>query len=522
MSAVEYLELGKSPIREGAPCGESCRDDQDFESLQLEIRKLELPDAPQPDWQKAAQLASSLLRDRSKDLLVASWLTIALFHREGYGGFDAGLTVLRDMVELHWDTLFPEAKRMKGRLAAVEWVLERGTREVQRRAPSTNEREAVDACLARLKELDDKLSDRVADGGPSPADLRRALEDAASMVKAPPAPSAAPAASSTSTAAAPATITSAADIPNVLGTARSILRSVTEFLRTNEPTNPLIYRLPRLATWMHLIAPPPNQDGLTQIPAPQPPESGEKLESMLAAGQWMGVLEQTESRLATAVFWLDLHRYAAQALEGLGPTHAACAQAVVEEVAQLLRRFPTLKDFRFKEGQPLANAATQRWLSERVLVGGGGDAGAPAPSQAGGEEVEGLAEAAVEARGLAQQRRVPEALAMLEDGARTARSLRARARWTLEMARLCLAQNLAETAYQTLEGLDAEMARASADDWDPPLSAEILKSLFQSHQKVISSLRPIPPEELQRSRLLLGRLSRLDVVAAAALEPKRV
>lgn len=527
MSAADYLELGKNPVRDGAPGGESCRDDQDFESIQLEVRKLELPDGAQPNWETVVQLGTKLLKDRAKDLLVAAWVTVGLFTREGYAGLAVGLTVLHDMVDLHWEVLFPEMKRLKGRVAAFEWTYERILREIGRRSPTAAERDAILQCVERLKELDGKLSDKVDGGGPNPADLRRALEDAAAQVAAPApqaaaaAPSSSPQAGGTSGGAVSTSVASAAEVPQALGNARSILRAAGECLRREEPSNPLGYRLPRIAAWMHLIAPPPHQDGQTSIPAP-PPEQLEKLEQMLGAGQYPGVLQTTEERLGTAVFWLDLNRYAASALEAMGPAFQVCAQAVMDETALLLRRFPILKELRFAGGTPVANPATQQWLATRVLAAGegasGGGAAAPAAT---GDDLEGLAEACAKSRELVGQRRIGEAIRLLEDGAQAARTLRARALWKLEVSRICMAQNYAETALHHLEALDQELQTSRAEDWDAGLCIEVLKSLFQSHQKVLSSIRPIPPEELQKSRLLLGRLSRLDVVSALAFEPKR-
>ncbi|MCC7142183.1 MAG: type VI secretion system protein TssA [Candidatus Eisenbacteria bacterium] len=527
MSAADYLELGRNPVRDGAPGGESCRDDQDFESIQLEVRKLELPDGSQPNWETVVQLGTKLLKDRSKDLLVAAWVTVGLFTREGYAGLAVGLAVMRDLVDLHWDVLFPEVKRLKGRVAAFEWTYERILREIGRRTPNAAEREAIAECAERLKELDGKLSDKVEGGGPNPADIRRALEDAASQVAAP-APQAASAAPTSSAASAggsgaavTTSVASAAEVPQALGNARSILRAAAECLRREEPANPLGYRLPRIAAWMHLIAPPPHQDGQTSIPAP-PPDQLEKLEQMLGAGQYPGVLQMTEERLGTAVFWLDLNRYAAAALEAMGPAFQVCAQAVVDETALLLRRFPVLKELRFAGGAPVANPATQQWLATRVLAAGeGAGPGGGAAAPAAGDDLDGLAEACAKSRELVGQRRIGEAIRLLEEGAQGARTLRARAHWKLEVSRICMSQNYAETALHHLEALDQEIQGSRAEDWDAGLCIEVLKTLFQSHQKVLSSIRPIPPEELQKSRLLLGRLSRLDVVSALAFEPKR-
>ena len=74
----------------------------------------------------------------------------------------------------------------------------------------------------------------------------------------------------------------------------------------------------------------------------------------------------------------------------------------------------------------------------------------------------------------------------------------------------------AEMALAQLEALDDELKRSSIEDWDPALCAEILRDLLRCRQQVAQTA-DFAPSELARSRELMGRLCRLDVVSALEL-----
>jgi type VI secretion system protein VasJ len=522
MSAADLIELGTRPIRDDAPAGAPARDEPEFEALQLEVRKLELPEQPTPNWDLAVRSAATLLGQKSKDLLVASYLSVGLLEKEGYDGLAAGLTILRDLIVTFWDSLFPEAKRMRGRIAAIEWLAERGAPRVRRAPAGPQHEEAIARALARLGELGEQLAPRMEGGGSLLVELRRALEEAAERSKSP-APAAATAAASSGASAGPAAVESAGDLDAALAEAKRLLRASGDFLRKTDPKNPLGYRMPRLVAWMSVAQLPPNAGGKTQIPAPQPPDFGDKLEQALGAGQWAGVIEQAEGRFPNAVLWLDLHRYSAAALEGMGDEYAPAAEAIAQEVAVLLRRVPGLAELRFANDQPLASAATQAWIRERVAPAAAGAApAAPAPAAAAaGAGLAGFDEAKREAWQLARGRKLAAAVARLEEGASRAAALRDRVPWKLEIARICLDRGHAETALAQLEALDVELTRASVEAWDPVLCADVIKSLLVCRQKVLSSARQATPDDAARSRELMGRLCRLDVVAALEMNGKR-
>jgi type VI secretion system protein ImpA len=131
-----------NPIPGENPSGENLRYAPVYDQIK-EARRQD-DDAPQGDWQYEAKkadwvlvtkLASDALLKKSKDLQIAAWLTEAMLHREGYSGLQAGLELLRGLVDGFWDTLYPELEDGDSELRAtpLDWVgsrLEQGLKHV--------------------------------------------------------------------------------------------------------------------------------------------------------------------------------------------------------------------------------------------------------------------------------------------------------------------------------------------------------------------------------------------------------
>ena len=132
------LELAQAGLRRG-PDRAPCRDDLAFEALQSEFQKLERPDGQVPDWSGAAKGATDLLANKSKDILVAAYLAIALFEKDGYDAFADGMQVIRDLWARGGETLYPE--RPRGRQAALQFLGDRGAKRVLVRGTSGATRE---------------------------------------------------------------------------------------------------------------------------------------------------------------------------------------------------------------------------------------------------------------------------------------------------------------------------------------------------------------------------------------------
>jgi type VI secretion system protein VasJ len=533
----EIQSLGALIIRPDAPCGDPVRDEPEFEQLQTEVRKLELPAGIQPDWAMVADLCCGILRGKSKDLLPACFLSFALFRLRGYEGLAAGLQLLLDMVEQHWEGLYPDLKRVRGRLSAVEWFAHRTALESGARSPDSEELPALESSRERVGRLGETLERKAEGGWGLLGELRSALEEASHRAPASsapePTPGSAPGASGTAPsggAAAPVlagTIASEAEAAQMLEAIRSAAYRLADFLRTGDPRNPLGYRLSRVAAWLPLREVPLATDGVTGIPGYQPPDLGQRLREASDRGQWMGVLEQTEGRIAGAVLWLDLHRFAWQALDALGPDFAPAAEAVVGEVAGLLRRLPGVENLKFASGIPLADEATRTWIRERVAPSPAeGSAGkipaiAELPPPGESADTKDLDEARAEARALLRQKKLRQAIQVLQDGAARSRTVRGRLRWGLEIGRICQEARSPETAYLHLRGLYEEISRAGLDDWDPAGALELTKVLLLSLDEVLSSGHPGLDDERAFHRELKRRLCRLDIASALASEGRR-
>ena len=123
---MELLSLGKDPIQPDQPTGSDVRYEPEFEELQAEIDKLSSPSSSGGiEWKKVNTLSALILAEKSKDLLVASYMAVSQVHTHQLDGLAIGLTVMHDMVEAYWDNLFPPKKRMRGRLGAIEWWIEK-------------------------------------------------------------------------------------------------------------------------------------------------------------------------------------------------------------------------------------------------------------------------------------------------------------------------------------------------------------------------------------------------------------
>jgi type VI secretion system protein VasJ len=312
------------------------------------------------------------------------------------------------------------------------------------------------------------------------------------------------------------TVESPEDLERAMAQAREVLAGVTAYLRATDPGNPLIHRLPRYLLWAEIQQLPPDEDGVTAILQPAA-EVREGIEAMAAAGDWDALLERTEEVFMSGALWLDLQRWAWEALTGKGEGFEAAADGVALETGALVRRFPDLLRLRFDGGEPLADDATRAWIQARALGGGGAIEVATAPTLGGRVRGgEGFEEAVQEARRLARSKKLGEALALLERGALGAGRLDDRIAWKLEVARACIAGEYHDLALAQLEAIEQELARSTVEQWDPELCADLLRQMLLARRRIWERVEP-SAEEAARTRDLMARLTRLDLRAALEL-----
>ncbi len=108
------LESLLAPLGDDAPSGEDLEYDPEFLALERAAApKAEravgdnVKAAEEPDWDKVVELAEAVLR-RSKDLRAAVHLTTAWMRTSGMPGWNAGLGLIRGLLEHFWDTVHPQ------------------------------------------------------------------------------------------------------------------------------------------------------------------------------------------------------------------------------------------------------------------------------------------------------------------------------------------------------------------------------------------------------------------------------
>lgn len=525
-------QLGTDPVSTAAPAGSSVRYEPEFEQLQEEIAKLESVDAVPVNWREVVEIGSQLLSQKSKDLLVACYVCHGLYDRNGYAGLANGLTIINGMIDTYWDTLFPELKRQRARVAAMEWLVERLGVRVTERKPKPAERDAIAASRELLEQLDEVLKEKLGEQAVAWGELYRPVRDydadfAREAAKQEQAKAKAEAAqqqkaevASTATqggavtpvqVSSPQEISSDQDVNKSLRSCQDILRKVATFQRGKNIADPVPYRLLRMATWMSAVL-PPAQDNMSQMP-PLAAERLAFLKQQAESGNHVLLINEVESSVANAPFWLDAHRLTAMALEALG--HVDAQQAVINELAGFLRRLPKLLDYRFMGGQPFADDLTRLWIESDVLAGGE-TSSASAPGDSGNSP---WVEVSGKARQLATKGKFRDGVTLFQEGRRQAGSRRERFMWDLQQARFCQEAGYVDVAIPQLESLDDEAEHFHLEEWEPALSLQIAALLLVCYTKTEGTTE-LSADRSARLERMRSRVSRLDAATALDLITK--
>jgi len=134
-----------------------------------------------------------------------------------------------------------------------------------------------------------------------------------------------------------------------------------ERLRTDDLRDPRAYDLLRHGLWLHLKALPPVVAGKTAI-ANTSPSALRQLAALRAADRWDEAIDLAERLVVRHRLDLDLQRTTAQSLLKLDPPAKEAAAAVRARTQEFVARFPGALDLRSREGTPLADSDTRRWL----------------------------------------------------------------------------------------------------------------------------------------------------------------
>ena len=472
------------PIEEANPTGPEAKDDLRYELVRSELQKLAGPASSAPDWKSVVREGQAFLTERSKDLSVACEVALAMWTTGGIEEGTRGILLVAGLL-LRFETLHPA--RPRARNGSVQTLVERLPIRMTTATPT---RELLDALNEAIRLLDEAIARRLGTEGPSTRPLREAAQKLAQRVPQPlpppivPAPATTPPPSviaplATSALNAPPIIAPpvAAPLPDVsampfatrVQTLGDALMQTAQALRTTDALPRGYMRLFLTGLYLPLVDAPPVK---LALPAPKPFLDAAR--GLHERGDHAGCIQHILQGLGRARFALDAHRTLWLSLEALGTSGALAKEEVDAEVRALVQRHPTLLETQFRDGAPLANEETQRWLSPQQSAPR--VAFTAVPQASAGNEDETLTRAAA----LAASGALGEAMQWLESSASCAPTGLIRFRRSLALAALstsCGAPLVTESLYA---GLYAQACEEKLEMWEPELAAQAALGLVRA------------------------------------------
>jgi type VI secretion system protein VasJ len=541
---MDYVKLGKDPIHADAPTGSDARYEPEFEALQEEIGKLSSPTASGGvDWQKVGDLSAQILAEKSKDLLVASYFAVSQVRAGKMAGLAVGLTVMHDLVANFWDQLFPAKKRMRGRLGAFEWWLEKTINTLEDQDTSPIAADNLEAMITNLDELEALLSEHMPEppmliklkrylerlpseaavSSPVPeADAPTKPEESPSTVEAKtqeipdsppeqPSPVASPLAVSPVQPAKPAE--TEVDPKQLISSGLNYLSRAADSLNKGDWSDARAFRIRRQLAWMNIERLPAATDGRTFQPPPSLP-TVQALNDIRAQEEWMDLLMGAEPKVSQDTFWLDLNHMVAEALAGLGSDYQAAYDTVCLETAYFVHRLPGITNLTFATGMPFADAETIAWLKD-IAFGAGMAMETPistASSAVADKEKNHMQDTLQEAQNLVKKKKIVEAIGLLQKEMQKSVACKEIMLWRMSLCQLMVAAKQAPLALPQLELLVESIDRFQLETWDPELALEALKIVWQGYKAQKKS------DDQEKAAAIVNRINRLNPVEALGMK----
>jgi type VI secretion system protein VasJ len=522
---MEILSLGKDPVQPDQPSGSDVRYEPEYEKLQAEIDKLSVPSASGgTDWEKVSNLAVAILANKSKDLLVATYLVVSQVHLRQIEGLADGLIVIHDLIANYWENMFPPKKRMRGRIGAVEWWVEKTEAALTAVKHEPVAAQKLDAIQTTLSQIDALLNEnlpeppllrpiqRAIEMIPRVSETKPATEPATFMEQARPEPEMKREAPKVAAVAETETLTTIQDAQKVLSSGMQKVRQAAAFLLETDLANAMAYRYRRIAAWSVVSALPPASDSQTQIPAPAPQILQQLLE-FKENGNWNALIMAAEQRLSQYIFWFDLNRLVAEALSGLGDGYENAHEAVCQETALFIHRLPGLVGMTFSDGTAFADPETSQWL-KGIALGAGSFKDSAVPTlagAAGADETGHMTQTLAKAQELARKKKLLEAVQLLQTELKNCVSQQEALVWRLALCRMLIGAKRVDMALPHFDLILKDIETYRLETWDPGLALEGLKLVWTGYNTQPGN------EAKGKAEAVLSQIAKLDPAEALKL-----
>jgi type VI secretion system protein VasJ len=455
-------------------------------------------------------MAALILEKKSKDLLVASYLAVSQVHTREIEGLAIGITIMHDLVENFWDTLFPPKKRMRGRVGAIEWWIEKTDSALRNVTPEPIAEETMNQLNGTLEQIDTLfkeylseppllnsiqryvqsipcLSEEKPDAGPAPAVEEKAVPETPSVeeksqtvvpFEPKPEPEKPEIKDSKPVALSPELkeIATDQDVQKLINLGFQNIRQAAFFMLENNPMNPMGYRYRRIAAWSKVANLPPVSVGKTLIPPP-PPQDFELLNDLRAKGNWNGLLKSAEQKLSQFIFLFILNRYVAESLISLGEGYEDAHEAVCQETAFFMHRLPGLDDLSFSDGTPFADPETKEWLKS-IELGADSVRGVSVQVMESGQseaKKDRMEETIEKAQAFVKQKNMVEAVTLIQEALQNCFSQKQAFLWRLVLCQILMGSKNKDLSVPHLEQILKDIEKYQLEIWDPKLALKGLK-----------------------------------------------
>ncbi|WP_435036184.1 type VI secretion system protein TssA [Pseudomonas neuropathica] len=150
-----------APISAQAPCGVDLRYEREFDQLR-DLRREDDASLPTGVWQSTLKranwpdvekLTTTLLLERSKDLMLSAWLGEAWLHLQALDGLPGSLALIAGLCERFPEQLHPQAENgdQSWRVIPLEWLVRRYSEILLTRVPLFGSRNSdFEACTLEV------------------------------------------------------------------------------------------------------------------------------------------------------------------------------------------------------------------------------------------------------------------------------------------------------------------------------------------------------------------------------------
>jgi type VI secretion system protein VasJ len=497
---MDIIKLGRSKISKEKPEGEDVRYETVFDELQNEIDKLSSPEEINSfDWKIVSEKAEDILKNHSKDLLVASYYCVSILYIEGIDGLKIGSKIYSEIISVYWETLFPVKKRMRGRISAIDWWIEKTNEYLESSNIAIVDKNISEEINKNILTMENFLKDKIEDKLELEILRKRITALTKEKVKA-----------QTPKNSDSFQISSISEAKRGLSKVFNDLKKISKYLRDEDLANPQTYKFSRIAAWELVQTLPVDQDGITKI-SPPPEQQIDIMQKMRAREEWDKLLIYAETKILNPayIFYLDLNRYVAESLINSGDRYIDAHDILISETLYFTNRLEGVENLCFTDGTPFADDDTIHWLSNSHGMPGKKDNNQEDSNETQQGKIQ---EELKNLKKLSRKKKsYIESVDILETSISKSASAKEAYFWRVGLAEIFIMRKETLLLYSQLEAIIQDIKKYDLLTWDPDAAITGLKIVYSVYRTKKTK------EYVEKASEVLQMIARVKPAAALAL-----